>query len=92
MGPRSFGAVGEVRAFVGAAGRVAAWKGALVGLGRGGVRLGAWLALREVLGEAVNAVKRFVDHECYSGCREKVGRCLNSVVVSDVSMMLMMLR
>ena len=48
--------MGEVRAFVGAAGRVAAWKGALVGLGRGGVRLGARLALREVLGEAVNAV------------------------------------
>jgi hypothetical protein len=57
MGHRSFGAVGEVRAFVGAAGRVAAWKGALVGLGRGGVRLGARLALREVLGEAVNAVR-----------------------------------
>lgn len=49
--------MGEVRAFVGAAGRVAAWKGALVGLGRGGVRLGARLALREVLGEAVNAVR-----------------------------------
>ena len=46
-----------MRAFVGAAGRVAAWKGALVGLGRGGVRLGARLALREVLGEAVNAVR-----------------------------------
>ena len=29
----------------------------MVGLGRGGVRLGARLALREVLGEAVNAVR-----------------------------------